>query len=373
MNLTKKASVARSSYADFMKGLLMFSVVAGHCANCMNWISEPHLGFIPYIMGAWDMPLFMAISGYFFFYSASKRTVRELLSNKILHIVLPCVIWGTCVSVLQELTDTHVGAEAGGYFAPHWCLWFLWSICICITLCLIPDRMRRTSPLGAHSAALLICIGLHLLPNDILPRNNYNVAYMFPFFYAGYVSSQYQLTALVRPWLVVAGCIALAVMQGLAAKGYFPDSSVWKSGTCLFGPLGFSKHFQLTVFRMVQAFAGCVSFAALLWYAYGWMRGRSISRLLPVRMAKRFFVCVGEFSLAVYALQSIVVETFFKHWMNVLKDSGALAQAVPLPCSAALYKWVLLPFASVVLILVCLVVIHLIPKKTTLSTILLGK
>lgn len=370
---TNETSRARSSYADLMKGLLMFSVVACHCAICMNWMSEPHLGFIPYIMSAWDMPLFMAISGYFFFYSASKRTVRELLSNKLLCILLPCVIWGACMGVLETLTGTHAVNEATGYFALLRYHWFLWSICICITLCLIPDRLRRISPLGAHTAALLMCIGLHLLPNDILPYNNYNAAYMFPFFYAGYVTSQYKLTSRVRPWFVIVCCVALASMQGMAAKGCFADSSVWTSGTSLFGPQGFTRHLQLTIFRMVQAFAGCVSLAALLWYAYRWMRGRGISRVLPVRMAKHYLVRVGEFSLAVYVIHSIVVMVFFQHWMNVLKNSGDLAGAMDLPCSVPLYKWVLLPLASVAVTMVCFGVIYMIPKKTTLSRILLGK
>ena len=363
----------RSCYVDIMKGLLMFSVVAGHCLHASVWTREPHAGYIPYIFNTFDMPMFMAISGYFFFMSAARRTVGELLHNKLLHILLPCFIWGVLIGVLQDYYHVKLLGDEIGWFTPQYSLWFLWSLCICICLCIIPILIRKISELWSIIVTLLICVALCFIPNDFLPRNNYNVAYMFPFFYAGFLACRFKLTCKVRPYHIALCFILMIGMNVAQALKLFENHSVWVDGTYLLGPLGLAAHLKYTVVRMVLAFVGCGVFAGALWYAYKWIRPFKVARWWPLQVVKIFFMRVGEFSLAVYIMQSLVVETFFRHMMDLLRANGAVAQVFQLPCPHRIFNWVYLPICSVLAICICLVVIRLASQNRVTKLLLLGK
>lgn len=369
-------AMRRNSYVDILKGLLMFSVVSGHCFYASDWVRDSPPGFIPYFFPSWDMPLFMAISGYFFFKSASKRSVKELLANKVAHILLPCCIGGICICILQELFHTYSYGEGKGWLAPLYSLWFLWSLCICICLCIIPHLISKASEAWAHIAALLISIGLYFIPN-ILPWHNYNTAYMFPFFYAGYIVCQYKLTTKSRLTYILIFLILLVFLN--IALCYEPFSRhffqyrVWASGTYLMGKLGFLTHLKLNIFRLVMALSGCVAFSGALWYAYSWGRATNLAHWRPIKAVVSFFTRVGEFSLSVYIIQSIVAETLFKSLMNILHENGTLNQVMQIPCPHRLYNLVYLPLTSTLLILICLVIIRVLSRYKATRVMLLGK
>ena len=327
-------------------------------------------GIIPYHYGLWHMPLFMAVAGYFFCRSAGKRTVKELLATKVIAILIPCILWGIIGNIAAALVTTHHISTNIGLLDVARSLWFLKSICICFCLCVIPDRIFRYSPCLANAIAVLLCVGLYMLP-EVWPICNYNIAYMFPFFYAGYITSRYNLIKRVRSWLVVS-CLALAIAMWIAVTmGYFKGWSVWTSGTYLWGPLGFERHLYLNAVRLVMGFSGSVGFAGVMWHLFQWCKSRQLTGYPIVRYIRCFFIQMGVFSLSVYAVQSIVVETVFKHFMGFLYIKGHLAAIVP--CNPLLYKYVYLLAAAIVMSLVCLLIIAVLAKVPLCRKYLLGK
>lgn len=168
--------------------------------------------------------------------------------------------------------------------------------------------------------------------------NNYNFAYMFPFFFVEYLTNRYHLIERVKPWMVFA-CLAIAVAMRVAVSmGYFKGWSVWTSGTYLWGSLGFERHLYLNSVRLAMGFTGSVGFAGLVWYAYCLFKRTGISNQPAAKGIRWFFLQMGVFSLSVCAIQSIVVETVFKHFMGFLYYGGYLAAITP--CNVFVYKYV---------------------------------
>ena len=80
---------------------------------------------------------------------------------------------------------------------------------------------------------------------------------------------------------------------------------------------------------------------------------------------------MGVFSLSVYAVQSIIVEIVFKHFMGFLYYRGYLASITP--CNPFVYKYVYLLGAAVALSLVCLLLIAILSRVPLCRKYLLGK
>lgn len=310
--------VKRNEYADCLKGVLMLSVVVSHAATAVNWHTFGHFAYIPYSMNAYNMPLFMTISGYYFYYSARKRTCSELISNKLTHILLPCIIWGTIIGCLKSVFDVHVAEEGTGMFSPLWAIWFLWSLCISFCLCIVTLCVQRHSIPISHALAAAICVGLHFLPNDVLPRNNYNIAYMFPFFYAGYLVAMYKLLDFFSIRVLAIVFLLLLAMLPILSHGYLSDLSVWKTGTYIFGNLGWERHLAINVVRIILALLGSVLFSGVFWYVCKIMKAHRQCFSPALRRIKCIILAFGEYSLGIYAIQSIIVEIIFKRLVDIL-------------------------------------------------------
>ena len=240
----------RDVLPDLLKALLILSVLLQHSAtalkmgqhigegNWTNWLSA----------SPFNMPLFMAICGYYFYYSAKRRTLGELLKSKLLMILVPCLAWtmlGKCT--LCFLYGKHVD------WAPWpWDLWFLWSAVICMLLGSICHyAFRRVE----GWAMALLCGLLCLVPYD-----PYNVAYMFPFFTAGYMVSKHNLASKAKPWM---GWVALAAYIGLHCF-ITRESSVWISHSFLLGERPVVVQLGLNAYRFLIGVFGSAAFAFII-------------------------------------------------------------------------------------------------------------
>ena len=356
----------RISYIDIIKGLLMFSVIYSHCNLSMHLLCDTENTINCFIFEPFNMPLFMAISGYFFYYSAKKRDIADLLKSKLLSILIPCVAWAVLCDLVTSIIFTAPHAPTWRCLYPFNNLWFLWSVCLCFCLCIIPDRLHRRNRHMGHGAAAAICIVLYLLPG-----RTYSIAYMFPFFYAGYVTCMYDLNKRIKPWHII-GCCVLTVIFWICFKhGHFSGFSVWHSGTYLWGPMGVKRHLLLNVFRLTIGVTGSIGFAGMMWYAYKWFKGRSLSSHAIVLAVKETIMQMGVYSLSLYAVQSIIVETCFWRLMRSMQYRGYLDGLIP--CHALTYKYVYVLGAAIVMSITCLIAIRLIARVKPLKKILLGK
>lgn len=123
----------RNSYADYLKGILIFTVLAAHTGALTRLGGIPHETTLPalYVMGAWHMPLFMAVAGWFFRCSVERRSLGTLVWNKVQTLVIPTAFWWLVCAVtvwLLARCSLPTDSLSGG------CPWFMPSVVSCIAL-----------------------------------------------------------------------------------------------------------------------------------------------------------------------------------------------------------------------------------------------
>lgn len=91
----------RDEYYDIIKGFAIWLVVLGHCWQtfCSDWEDT----ILAKIIIMFHMPLFIAVSGYFFLPSVSKYSLKDNIKRKFLRLYLPSFSWGL-VSVIIFLS-----------------------------------------------------------------------------------------------------------------------------------------------------------------------------------------------------------------------------------------------------------------------------
>lgn len=132
----------RSVFWDIVKGVAILLVVIGHqiqgsCGNTEVFAEDPIFKFIY----GFHMPLFMLISGYFFFYSTQRHTDKEIIISRLRQCVLP-------IATYTIISDLIKGQFSPLSMASHFTgnLWFLWAVFFlsCVTLALIklPEKWQ---------------------------------------------------------------------------------------------------------------------------------------------------------------------------------------------------------------------------------------
>lgn len=349
----------RNTYVDILKSLLVFSVVMTHTAAAMKAGEQLYCGkysFLPFLC-PFDMPLFMAISGYFFYFSCRKRSWQEILVNRFSAIMVPCVLWNWIVQLTRGGLDHHCSALT--WFPCG--IWFLWSLLGCCALTLILHTV-----LG--SKCWLGALGL-VGASFFIGKDNYNIGYMFPFFFLGYLTSRWSLLKHFRWWHGALALMILCELYAMLGTPFAKGSSVWVSHTYLFGPLGWRRHAELYLYRMSLGFFGCIGFSWLVAVLCRCCR-RLPELFSPCRAVYRVLLAIGKYSLAMYCIQSLLVETFLKRLIRVLVFHQGYN---PLTAHPDLFFALLLPGTAILFLLLCLVVHRVLSRSKRVSRLLFGK
>ena len=94
----------RNHFADILKGFLSYLVVWWHCSTVIWSGYEAYYYPVKTATIAFGMPLFMAISGYFLYYSCSgEKATCGLIFDKIKRIMIPCLVWETLLTIIKKL------------------------------------------------------------------------------------------------------------------------------------------------------------------------------------------------------------------------------------------------------------------------------
>lgn len=346
----------RDVLPDLLKALLILSVLLQHSAtalkmgqpigegNWTNWLSA----------SPFNMPLFMAICGYYFFHSARKRTLAELLKNKLLMILVPCLAW----IMLGKSTSRFLYGLHPDWMPWPWDLWFLWSAVICMLLGSICHyAFRRVEGWVMALLCGLLCL---------VPYDPYHVAYMFPFFAIGYTVCRHNLVSKARPWM---GWAALVAYIGLHCF-ITGESSVWESHSFLFGERPVEVQLGLNAYRFLIGLVGSVAFCfAVKWCQPLLERGLDSAGMLG-RAGQWYLQKLGQYSLVVYASQSVFLELCTGRLMKSLAWHGWYdPQTIPFQ----VFQWVCIPLTAFIISLLCLAALRLAQTNRITSFLFVGK
>lgn len=175
----------RNQLLDVAKGVAIILVVLGHAiqnsgSNTIALINLPIERFIV----SFHMPLFMLISGYLFYYTMQRHSVKDIIRNRMVMFSLPIFT----VFVIKQIRchirhlDTFIADIPKMLFGS---LWFFWAmLLLTLLMCLI-----ETIGKGKWYTYLLI-IGLTLF----LPDNKFLRLYIFllPVFAVGFIACKHK-------------------------------------------------------------------------------------------------------------------------------------------------------------------------------------
>ena len=190
----------RDYYFDFIKGIGIFFVLWGHCiqygmVKAGDFFENPLFK----VIYSFHMPLLMLISGYLFFYSSRRRTLKHLLVSKLKSLGYPLLLWGCIHPVLSALKmifsdDTSIEIKDVAIIFIRNCIngvtgiWFLWAVLLISIIMAFAERTYSGGAKGKVVYIVILLTGATLL--CMLPGKQNNL-FMYPYFIIGCCSHRF--------------------------------------------------------------------------------------------------------------------------------------------------------------------------------------
>ncbi len=194
--------MVRNTFWDYVKGVTILMVIVGHQIQYSTGSGVFFNDIIFKFIYSFHMPLFMFVSGFFFYNSVNKHSSLKILKNKSIQLILPIITF-TIVSFL--LTDIYSfnslldnGSKniskiiTGQFFNKSILfvflknLWFLWVVFYLNCFVIVVRTYLKDSILFYIFFFLI----LFFIP-DYYICNMF--CFMYPFFITGYLLNKYGL------------------------------------------------------------------------------------------------------------------------------------------------------------------------------------
>lgn len=283
------------------------------------------------------MPLFMALVGYFAG-SLLKMNFRSLLLKKGRQLLLPAITFGLIIFLISILEYDFV-TGLNEWFS---CLWFLKSAFICCIIYYVSFRV-------IHSTFAAVIISL--LVSQVIA--GFKVDLMYPCFLFGLFVNKnigYIKENSLRICLVSGSIFCVMLL--------FWDASFWSipSRSDVLGSLPdlslAGSYAYLVGYRIVIGLVGTLFFISLF---------ELISKKIYVPEKLANLSRLGEETLGIYLLQTLVLEIVMQRWV-ILDEANALV-----------FNFIISPLIALAVLVLCHFLISLIKKSKMLSFLLLGK
>lgn len=263
----------RNELIDFYKGFLMFGVIWGHTITALKGGQDVGPIFIHTFLRIYDMPFFMILSGFFLGKSMLKNNSKNVFLNRVSMILFPVVLWNLAVRNLNFSS-----------------FYFLWAVFLSSVISIIGFRLGRYfKKKGIYielSLECLVIIGLYVVN---IP---WNMFYLYPFFVVGRHLPNIDFHINHVFYVLSLFVFGMCYWQGqftLWALGY----DAWQTD---------SWSIFIYIYRFLLGILGTYIVANVLriFYSLNW-KGKS------------FLIKSGKQTLAIYILQTFLVEKTLNH------------------------------------------------------------
>lgn len=183
----------KNSYIDFLKGIAILSVLYGHCLQYGSGVTflQQELYWDNTVMKliySFHMPLFIAISGYLFYFSIEKHGVKKCIYRRIKAMLPICMTWGIILLGYDIAMGSNFNFVRGIARFVRYILtdfWFLWAVMLC-TFCvsIVEGLLRKKMGVRISWSFYIILFILFFVTPDIFWLNAHK--FMLPFFVAGF-------------------------------------------------------------------------------------------------------------------------------------------------------------------------------------------
>lgn len=330
----------RLLYFDVLKLFAIFLVLWGHSIQYFlssDYADEPVYRYIY----SFHMPLFMMISGYFALSSMKLRPV-VFLKKKFNQLLLPCISWSILLWLAYHIINQQK-CPTGFLSIFLLDLWFLKSVFICYIVVYCGYILKIN---------VYLWIILTLFVSQLLPY--YNLVFMYPCFLVGMglkiTEAKWQSKAV---YLLIISFIVFFILL------CFWDRSFWQgigvSQALAKGNNDISMLISAVYKRLYRIIIGIAGSFTFIYLFYLFFKKKSQSRFTNI--------CShwGQYTLGIYILQSIILEKIMYAYINL--DNLEFVT----------FNFIVAPFISILVLLICVVIIKMINNSKVLSFLLFGK
>ncbi len=323
----------RIVYLDLVKLFTIYLVILGHViAMMVNGYSVG--GRLYAFIYSFHMPLFVLLSGYFVSSRLEEMPIVDLIMKRGRQLLLPSITCTLICCVYLWLTKEHPNCrdEMIGNS------WFLKTLFVYYFLFGLLKRL----PIDDWGLCVVSCMALFMIPGC----SSLQVNLLFPYFWGGYLLRKYSILERVcfswRYALVVVSLFGVAyyLQRHWDVPNYIAINSC-----------SLQTDWHLILFRYLVAFSGSLSVITLVSVIYKYLEGGSFINRLS---------CYGQWTLGIYVLQTILVINIFPDIIVWYVESELLLDVV------------VAPLLSMGFLVLCIWLIHWLPKSKTADLLMFG-
>lgn len=332
MTITQ-ANVKRDIVFDALKFFAIYMVLWGHA---IQWLSStPYYDKPIYrIIYSFHMPLFMTIVGYF---STTNKhlTLIQFTLKKTRQLLLPACSFGVIFFVLGYYKWGGVKQAFGEWL---YCFWFLKSAFCCTMLYYINRLWIKQS---------FLLFFITLLISQVVFAFKINL--MYPCFLFGvFLHNQIGIIKQISlPSMCISGIVFITML-------FFWDADFWlfPHDKIKIGIQENIEYYYFNGYRIVIGLFGTLFFISFFLFIFSKFK-------FPNTVLK--IISLGQDTLGIYLLQTFLLEMLLPNLINL--DN----------IDFIFFNFIVTPSISLAILLVCLSILCIIKKSTSLSLIFLGK
>lgn len=290
MNSTHtKVKKERNNYIDFVKGLLMILVIAGHAIQYILSENEEERYFnniLFKIIYTFHMPLFIAVSGYFTFYSLQKASIVSFIKNRIKYLLIPMIVWCIFISISNFIFSDYksvflLGKSFIAAFIFQY--WFLWAILFYSVLFAFIFKIKQDN----WKTLIIVLLLFTFIPNiNFYPIN---VIFGFTsFFTLGYLIAKYNLFKYSGYLMKTFYSLLILYIIGVI---------FWTHNTYIYNTPGDLYSSYIDLYRTVVGIVGCVVFMIIFYKLHNIIQRYRLTSLIEK---------TGTNSLSIYLIQGLI-------------------------------------------------------------------
>lgn len=304
---------------------------------------------------SFHMPLFMFVSGYFYFNSVNKHSSLTIIKNKAIQLILPIITFTiTCYllsniysfgSLLENGPKNILNLITGNFpkkrlfllFLNN--LWFLWIVFYLSCLTIVIRRYLKDSIL----VYILLFLSLFFCPDSFI-RNTF--CFMYPYFVTGYLMNKYNLFKSVfysnKPIIDY----SIIILFFILLLFYNKNTYIYTTGYCIIGK---QNQLYYDMHRLLIGFCGIYT---ILW---------SLLKIKDYKLNTHSFIRDGVLYLGKNTKQLYIIttSTIFINILNLFA-TGEVNYLKSL-------------IATIIIIIVSILIIEFIKRFKILNLIIFGQ
>ena len=348
----------RNKTIDIIRGFAVLLVLWGHVIQYFTIDGFTFYdNYLYKFIYSFHMPLFMIVSGYLFFYSVRKYSLRTLISKRVKPLGWTMIIWGGAYNLILQMLYVLMRHEKFSVVALYKSLfssWFIWSVLLLSVITAGIEKKVKTKSLKIVMYIISIVI------ISVLPCAEYNL-FMFPYFILGYIvanSSQNEKNFSVNKYLkILSAILFLGLLSAYKSRDlvYVSGVNPFKSNEGVLTQIG------IDIYRWIIGLLGIiVSTEGIRYLVRKKKWNNSFAKWLEI---------MGKYSLQIYLVQKLMLEFLGNRIMSLIVQKLGWN---PLTTNIHVYNFILTPIIAVLYASVIICVIKII-EKMKLSKILFGR